>query len=97
MNLGSKTLPNMLSRITSNNIHYEYDNTWHDGNGHSHVRASLSSPSITIPFKNGHLDLGLWQQIVFLAMDKRPRECKIMLDAFKSDLIVRIQRYEYLS
>jgi thiamine phosphate synthase YjbQ (UPF0047 family) len=79
----------MLCRITPNNIQYEHDNTWHDGNKHSHVRASLSSPSITIPSKkNGHLDLGLWQQIVFLEMDKRPRECKIMLDAFKSDLIV---------
>ncbi|WP_458746767.1 YjbQ family protein [Candidatus Nitrosocosmicus sp. T] len=78
----------MLSRITPNNIQYEHDNTWHNRNEHSHVRASLSSPSITIPFKNGHLDLGLWQQIVFLEIDKRPRECKIMLDALKSDLIV---------
>jgi thiamine phosphate synthase YjbQ (UPF0047 family) len=51
MNLGSKTLADILSRIAPNNIQNEHDNTWHDGNGHSHVRASLSSPSITIPFK----------------------------------------------
>ncbi len=51
MNLGSKTLADILSRIAPNNIQNEHDNTWHDGNGHSHVRASLSSPSITIPSK----------------------------------------------
>ena len=71
--------PNMLSRIAPNNIEYEPDNTWHDGNGHSHVRASLIGPSITIPFKSGHLALGLWQQIVLLEMDIRPRERKIII------------------
>ena len=71
--------PNMLSRIAPNNIEYEHDNTWHDGNGHSHVRASLIGPSITIPFKSGHLALGLWQQIVLLEMDIRPRERKIII------------------
>ena len=71
--------PNMLSRIAPKNIEYEHDNTWHDGNGHSHVRASLIGPSITIPLKNGHLALGLWQQIVLLEMDTRPRERKIII------------------
>lgn len=71
--------PNMLSRIAPNNIEYEHDNTWHDGNGHSHVRASLIGPSITIPFKSGHLALGIWQQIVLLEMDIRPRERKIII------------------
>lgn len=71
--------PNMLSRIEPDNIRYEHDNTWHDGNGHSHVRASLIGPSITIPFKSGHLALGLWQQIVLLEMDIRPRERKIII------------------
>ena len=41
--------PAMLSRIVPKNIEYEHDNTWHDGNGHSHVRSSLIGPSITIP------------------------------------------------
>ena len=71
--------PNMLSRIAPNNLEYEHDNTWHDGNGHSHVRASLIGPSITIPFKSGHLVLGLWQQVVLLEMDTRPRERKIII------------------
>ena len=45
--------PKMLSRIAPKNIEYEHDQTWHDGNGHSHVRASLVGPSITVPFKDG--------------------------------------------
>jgi secondary thiamine-phosphate synthase enzyme len=69
----------MLSRIAPMNIEYEHDNTWHDGNGHSHVRASLIGPSLTIPFKDGDLILGTWQQIVLLETDTRHRERKIIL------------------
>ena len=50
--------PKMLSRIVPENIEYEHDKTWHDGNGHSHVRASLVGPSLTIPFKDSRLLLG---------------------------------------
>jgi secondary thiamine-phosphate synthase enzyme len=66
--------PKMLSRIVPRDIQYRHDETWHDGNGHSHVRASLVGPSLTIPFSNGALLLGTWQQIVMLEMDTRPRE-----------------------
>ena len=66
--------PKMLSRIAPKDIQYRHDETWHDGNGHSHVRASLVGPSLTIPFSNGALLLGTWQQIVMLEMDTRPRE-----------------------
>lgn len=66
--------PKMLSRIAPKDIQYRHDDTWHDGNGHSHVRASLVGPSLTIPFTNGALLLGSWQQIVMLEMDTRPRE-----------------------
>ena len=66
--------PKMLSRIAPRDIQYRHDETWHDGNGHSHVRASLVGPSLTIPFSNGALLLGTWQQIVMLEMDTRPRE-----------------------
>ena len=45
--------PKMLSRIVPKNVEYEHDKTWHDGNGHSHIRASLVGPSPTIPFKDG--------------------------------------------
>jgi secondary thiamine-phosphate synthase enzyme len=70
--------PEMLSRVAPRNIEYEHDNTWHDGNGHSHVRASLIGPSLTIPFKNHRLLLGTWQQIVLIEMDTRPRRRSII-------------------
>jgi secondary thiamine-phosphate synthase enzyme len=71
--------PNMLNRIVPRNIDYEHDKTWHDGNGHSHVRASLIGPSLTIPFKDGNLILGTWQQIVFFELDTRSRERTITI------------------
>jgi secondary thiamine-phosphate synthase enzyme len=71
--------PRMLSRIVPTNIEYQHDNTWHDGNGHSHIKASLIGPSMTIPFKDGNLMLGTWQQIVLLETDTRPRQRKIIL------------------
>ena len=71
--------PEMLSRIVPKDIEYEHDNTWHDGNGHSHVRASLIGPSITIPIINGVLTLGTWQQVVLLEMDTRSRNRTLTL------------------
>ena len=68
----------MLSRLAPKDIEYAHDNTWHDGSGLSHVRASLIGPGITIPFV-GHLTLGTWQQIVLIEMDTRPRERKIII------------------
>jgi secondary thiamine-phosphate synthase enzyme len=74
-----KDFPNMLARIAPQEIEYEHDNTWHDGNGHSHVRASLIGPSLTVPFKDRSLMLGTWQQIVLIEMDIRPRYRNIIL------------------
>jgi secondary thiamine-phosphate synthase enzyme len=71
--------PQMLSRVAPKDIVYEHDNTWHDGNGHSHVRASLIGPSLTIPVVGGKLTLGTWQQIVFLEMDTRPRNRNLIV------------------
>ena len=71
--------PEMLSRVAPENIEYKHDNTWHDGNGHSHVRASLIGPSLTIPIVEGNMSLGTWQQIVFLEMDTRPRDRNLIL------------------
>jgi len=65
--------PKMLTRIAPKDIEYEHDNTWYDGNGHSHVRASIVGPSLTVPFSNGSLLLGTWQQIVLIEMDTKPR------------------------
>jgi secondary thiamine-phosphate synthase enzyme len=71
--------PIMLNRIIPKDIEYKHDETWHDGNGHSHVRASLIGPSLTVPFKERNLIRGTWQQIVFIELDIRSRERRITL------------------
>ncbi len=71
--------PEMLSRIIPKHIQYKHDDTWHDGNGHSHVRASLIGPSLIVPIIDGNLTLGTWQQIVLLEMDTRPRNRNVIL------------------
>jgi secondary thiamine-phosphate synthase enzyme len=74
-----KDFPMMLNRIIPKDIEYKHDETWHDGNGHSHVRASLIGPRLTVPFKDRNLILGTWQQIVFCELDTRSRERRITL------------------
>lgn len=74
-----KDYPKFLDRITPININYEHDNTWHDGNGHSHVRASLQGASLTVPFVNGRLMLGTWQQIIFIDFDNRSRSREVVV------------------
>lgn len=71
--------PEMLSRIAPENLDYGHEQMWHDGNGHSHVKASLVGPSLTVPFIDGNLCLGRWQQIVFLELDTRSRTRNLVL------------------
>ncbi|MGH9910474.1 MAG: secondary thiamine-phosphate synthase enzyme YjbQ, partial [Nitrososphaerales archaeon] len=71
--------PNMLERIAPENITYEHEQMWHDGNGHSHVRASLLGPSLTVPFTNKQLTLGTWQQIVLIEFDTRSRDRSLVV------------------
>jgi len=68
-----KDFPDAMERIAPKNIEYAHDKKWGDGNGHSHVRASVVGPSLTVPFVNRKLTLGTWQQIVFVDYDNRPR------------------------
>jgi secondary thiamine-phosphate synthase enzyme len=68
-----KDFPDAMERIAPKGKEYAHDRRWGDGNGHSHVRASLVGPSLTIPFVNRKLTLGTWQQIVFVDYDNRPR------------------------
>jgi secondary thiamine-phosphate synthase enzyme len=70
---------NMWDRLIPQNIPYEHNKTWGDGNGHSHVRASVLGASLIIPFVNKRLTLGTWQQIVFVDFDNRPRSRKIAI------------------
>lgn len=62
-------LPGALERMAPKDATYQHELRWHDGNGHSHVRASIIGPSVTIPIHNGDLLLGTWQQIVFVELD----------------------------
>jgi len=68
-----KDLPEFFEKIIPSEVSYHHDKTWGDGNGYAHLRASLVGPSITVPFSEGKLLLGTWQQIVFLDFDNRAR------------------------
>jgi secondary thiamine-phosphate synthase enzyme len=68
-----------LERIAPQEIEYAHNRRWGDGNGHSHIRASVIGPSLTVPFSDGKLMLGTWQQIVFIDMDNRPRYRRIVV------------------
>ena len=67
------------SRLIPRNIPYEHDRAWGEGNGHSHVRASLLGTSLVIPISNKKLTLGQWQQIVLVDFDNRPRSRQIVV------------------
>jgi len=69
----------MLERIAPQDIEYMHNLRWGDGNGHSHVRASLLGPGLTVPFIDGRLQLGTWQQIVFIDLDNRQRDRKLIV------------------
>jgi len=62
-----------FEKIAPQNGRYEHEKTWHDDNGHSHVRASLLGPSLSVPVINGQMTLGTWQQIVLVDFDTSPR------------------------
>ena len=70
-------LPNALERLIPKGMTYQHHLRWQDGNGHSHVRASILGPGITLPFRDGQPVLGTWQQIVFIEMDVRGRNRQI--------------------
>ena len=71
--------PEFFEKIIPQNKNYHHDNTWHDGNGHSHIRASLQGASFTVPFKDKSLILGTWQQIIFVDFDNRSRNREIII------------------
>ena len=66
-----------LEKIAPADGRYLHEETWHDDNGHSHVRASLIGPSLALPVIEGRIPLGTWQQIVLIDFDTRPREREI--------------------
>lgn len=72
-------LKRALDLVAPRHQEYEHNRRWGDGNGHSHVRAAMLGPSLTIPVANGRLDLGTWQQIVLCDFDNRPRKRRLTL------------------
>lgn len=75
-------LKRAIERLAPQHMHYDHDRRWGDGNGFSHVRAALLGPSLTIPVKNGELQLGTWQQIVLIDFDNRPRNREVIVQIF---------------
>lgn len=74
-----KDLPDALERLFPRELDYGHEQMWHDGNGHSHVRASFMKPGLTVPFNGGNLLLGTWQQIVFVEMDNKRRKRELVV------------------
>ena len=69
----------LLERVAPRRAPYRHEEKWHDGNGHSHVRASLLGPSLTFPFQGGKPVLGTWQQLWFLELDNKPRTREVVV------------------
>ncbi len=68
-----------LEGIAPEDARYEHEETWHDDNGHSHVRAALVGPSLALPVVEGRVPLGTWQQVVLVDFDTRPRQRTVHL------------------
>jgi secondary thiamine-phosphate synthase enzyme len=72
-------LKTAFEKIAPEDGRYHHEETWHDDNGHSHVRASLIGPSLSLPLIDGRMALGTWQQIVLIDFDTRPRTRRIVV------------------
>jgi|SRR5687768_5638968 secondary thiamine-phosphate synthase enzyme len=72
-------LRRLFNEIVPADRQYAHNERWHDGNGHSHVRAALLGPSLTIPFVDGQLTLGTWQQVIYIDFDVRPRQRELVV------------------
>lgn len=73
-----KDLPEMLEKFIPTGKKYHHNSTWGDHNGHAHLRSTLFGCSQTIPFVNGELLLGTWQQVILIDFDERPRNRKVI-------------------
>jgi secondary thiamine-phosphate synthase enzyme len=72
-------LKRMFEELLPASREYAHNATWDDGNGHSHLRASLLGPSLTVPFTGARLTLGTWQQIIYVDFDIRPRNRELIV------------------
>jgi secondary thiamine-phosphate synthase enzyme len=78
----TEDLPEILDRLIPPSTDYGHERAWHDGNGHSHLQATLLGPSLTVPVSDGRLVLGTWQQLFHLECDVRPRQRTIQVTVY---------------
>jgi len=74
-----RDLPEMLDRLFPPGRDYGHEQAWHDGNGHSHLQATLLGPSLSVPVAHGQLVLGTWQQIFHVECDIKPRQRTVVV------------------
>lgn len=79
-----KDFPRIMEKIAPYGDYYEHHKTWGDDNGSGHVKASMVGPSLVLPFKNGELLLGRWQQVVVINFDTKPRRRRIVLQILRA-------------
>lgn len=77
--LMGEDIPGALQRLFPRDIPYGHEKRWHDGNGHSHVRATFLGPSLAVPVRDGRLALGTWQQVTFVELDNKPRDRRVIV------------------
>lgn len=78
-------LPSILNKLIPPSRSYGHERAWHDGNGHSHLQATLLGPELTLPLKGGALMVGTWQQIVHVECDVRQRERQVVVTVYGDD------------
>ena len=74
-----RDVPEMLDRLMPPSRQYGHEQAWHDGNGHSHLQATMLGPSLAVPVSDGQLVLGTWQQVFHLECDVRPRQRTVVV------------------
>ncbi len=72
-------IPEMLDRLMPPSRDYGHEQAWHDGNGHSHLQATLMGPSVSVPIAEGNLVLGTWQQVFHIDCDIKPRQRTVVV------------------
>lgn len=77
-----RDFPEMLDRLIPPSRDYAHEQTWFDGNGHSHLQATLQGPSLTVPITNGKLNLGTWQQTVLIECAIEPRQRRVIVTVY---------------
>lgn len=80
-----RDLRDLFDRLAPPTRDYHHEQTWHDGNGFSHMRAALLKPSLTVPLERGQLRLGTWQQLVLVDFDNKPRKRSLAVQVLGQD------------